>query len=183
MCLFSSIFYKKDSKQAFIQNTSHAFLKHLLSIFKMLGPIQISQTLVNQLLTTTFKKSFNSLLTNEIIDTNLVPINHVNNEQIDFTGKIIANLLVLYLLDYPDDVMNLHFSDFEPISLDMQKPFVLYWLNDCSEQNLTLAQAPFQKLVIDTLNKIPFQNYFETLVWLPKTSSPFVIEDEDAYTV
>ena len=87
MCQFNSIFYKKDSKKTFLQNTSHAFFRHLLNIFKMLGPIQTSQTLINQLSTIPFEKSFNSLLTNEIIDTNLVPINHINEEQIDFTGK------------------------------------------------------------------------------------------------
>ena len=176
MCLFSSIFYKKDSKKAFIQNTFDAFLKHVLKMFKMLGPIDTANALVNHLSSADFEKNFQSIVIQAIIELKRVSTDDLNEIQINTIGTIIANILILELLDYPEDFIHSYCHAFEPTIQDMYKPFVSYWLHDLSEQDCQRAKEPFQKLISDTLQTVSLPIYFNTLEGLIiDTSNPLII--------
>ena len=175
MCLFSSIFYKKDLKKDFIQNLFDAFLKHVLKMFKMLGPIDTANARVNQLSSANFEKNFKSLVVKTIIEPKRLSIDDLNEIQINTIGTIIANILILKLLDYPEDRIHSHCHAFEPTIQDMYKPFVSYWLHDLSEQHCQRAKEPFQKLISDTLQTVSLQTYFNTLEWLTDTTNPLII--------
>lgn len=185
MCRSLSIFYSQESTtKLLINDIVKNFFSHFEHLLCMLGTTHTVKSLIKY--TITYKRFSNHLtatLMRELIHNNLVPINHLNKEQTCFIGKIIANLILLHLLKYSQHIIKLCFTDFQPSDSEIDNTFTVYWLQNKTPAETKLIQEPFQTLLLNTLDNIHFKCYFEMLVWIPKTTSPFVIESEEDFVV
>ena len=141
-------------RESTINHITNQFFIRLKEIFMLLGRTSQAIVLHDFLYEShQFKKQLKTMISDHMLKHDLKHMDGYSK-----IGVFVANIFILTLLNYSDDLIDDSYLEFTPSKNDQMSHFTVYWMSDSIHEQKEYVKAPFLKLSTDTLNKIIHHN-------------------------